>query len=492
MQIKSVRSAFWLKQLLAVLLAGLADMALWSDRVGSTLGALGLGILLAALIVRPPTRGDRRALLAFSAAALLSLAVLDHPTLLAALLFAVVIGLAVLSKRAGRAGDAFHWAQRLMLAGLAGLIAPLLDLHKLHKTRPRRRIRLSGGLFQLILPLLGGALFLSLFAAANPLIAQLLAQLQIPALDFGRCMLWAAALLIAWMVLRPRLLDAPFATPGGREVRLPGVTPTSVGLSLLLFNAIFALQNGLDIVFLWSGAALPEGVTLADYAHKGAYTLIATAILAGLFVLVALQPGSAMAKSGRLRALVVLWVAQNLLLVASSVLRTLDYVQAYSLTRLRIAALIWMGLVAVGLVLICWRMLRSKSAGWLINANVAAAGVVLAACCVVDLGAVAAAWNVRNAREVGGAGTALDLQYLKTIGEAALVPLSELERRPLDSAFRSRVEDARSELLATLAIRQASWRGWTWRGQRRLEAARTPAPHPAPPPALATSSARPS
>src|SRR4051794_2461485 len=100
MQIKSVRSAFWLKQLLAILLAGLADLVLWSDRVGSTLGLLGAGILIAALTVRPPARGDRRALLALVAAALLAAAAFDHPTLLAAAMFAIAIGLAVLSKRA--------------------------------------------------------------------------------------------------------------------------------------------------------------------------------------------------------------------------------------------------------------------------------------------------------------------------------------------------------------------------------------------------------
>ena len=37
----------------------------------------------------------------------------------------------------------------------------------------------------------------------------------------------------------------------------------------------------------------------------------------------------------------------------SSILRLELYVEVYSLTELRIAAGIWMGLVAVGLVLIC-------------------------------------------------------------------------------------------------------------------------------------------
>ena len=69
---------------------------------------------------------------------------------------------------------------------------------------------------------------------------------------------------------------------------VPDVPLATLTLSLFTFNAIFAIQNGLDIAFLWSGAALPEGVTLAEYAHRGAYPLIATALLAGLFVLVAL------------------------------------------------------------------------------------------------------------------------------------------------------------------------------------------------------------
>ena len=113
----------------------------------------------------------------------------------------------------------------------------------------------------------------------------------------------------------------------------------------------------------------PISVTLAAYAHRGAYPLIATALLAGVFVLVTLRPGSDTAAVPLIRRLVVLWVGQNVFLVASSILRTLDYVDAYSLTRLRVAALLWMALVAVGLSLILWRMLSGKSATWLINAN---------------------------------------------------------------------------------------------------------------------------
>src|SRR5262249_2391930 len=158
---------------------------------------------------------------------------------------------------------------------------------------------------------------------------------------------------------------------------LPGASTLSVLIALGLFNAIFAIENGLDIAFLWSGAPLPTGTTMAEYAHQGAYPLIATAILAGVFVLATLKPGSATAADPLIRWLVTLWVGQNILLVASSILRTCDYVETFSLTQLRIAALLWMGLVALGLALILWRMLTGRSARWLINANALAATIVL-------------------------------------------------------------------------------------------------------------------
>ncbi|MGH1556999.1 DUF4153 domain-containing protein [Caulobacter segnis] len=173
-----------------------------------------------------------------------------------------------------------------------------------------------------------------------------------------------------------------------------------------------------------------------------------------------------------MRRLVVLFVTQNLLLVASSVLRTMDYVEAYGLTQLRLAALAWMALVAVGLVLICVRLLRDRSSSWLINTNATAAALALIIASLVDLGASAATWNSRNAREVAGHGPRLDLCYLEALGPAALVPLTELEGRPLPSTQAQTVTSIRIRVLTDLDRRQANWRTWSWRDARRLEAAR--------------------
>ena len=138
---------------------------------------------------------------------------------------------------------------------------------------------------------------------------------------------------------------------------------------------------------------------------------------------------------------------------------------------LRISALAWMGLVALGLVLICVRLLRDKSSSWLINANAAAAAAVLLATSLVDLGAVAAAWNVRNAREVNGHGPRIDLCYLTELKGAALVPLAELEGRPLPVELQETVVSVRRQVMDDLLARQQGWRTWSWRDARRLKAA---------------------
>lgn len=465
--------SFALKASAALALAVVADLLFWGHDVGSPLGGFALLLTLVATAAHPAVRRDAKAVCALAAATVLAIVLAWAPSPLAWLLFWAMLSLAVLLPRAARFDDAWRWSQRLVAQAAVGLFGPWLDLGRARKAGRTPPVLTWRGLVPLLaLPVVGGAIFLSLFAAANPVIGRALSILRPPAVGLDlvwRAAFWLAVATLAWGVLRPRRRRV---LPAGRNrpaVDLAGVSVASVTLSLIVFNALFALQNGLDAVILWGGAGPPAGLTLAQYAHRGAYPLIATALLAGLFVLVALDPRMPTAKVPLIRVLVVAWVAQNLFLVASSILRTVDYVEAYSLTRLRIAALVWMALVGLGLVLICWRMLRGKSGAWLINANAGAALLVLAASCVVDLGAVAASWNVRHAREVGGQGAALDVCYLERLGPSALVSLVELERLSPPAELADRVAALRGSVLYDLQKQQSSWRGWTWRGARRLD-----------------------
>jgi hypothetical protein len=460
------------KTLLATALVAFADHLFFFQRVGSTAGLFGAALLIAILVATPAIGRSRAALIAAGSALLLVAVLGDDPSPLAAFLFLTAAAMTVLLPRTRAFDDGWRWTKRLLLHAFLSPVAPLLDSGRLRSARQRRGpARIAAALPLLAVPVLGTALFLALFSAANPLIADAFARLDlmlvVGGFSIARLAFWTLTTLLVWSLLRPpRILLAP-RTVSETLLHIPGVSSGSIGVSLAAFNCVFALQNGLDIVFLWSGAPLPGDMSLADYAHRGAYPLIATALLAALFVLVTLRPGTPTGESAPIRRLVYVWIAQNVVLVASTMLRTFDYIEAYSLTRLRIAALIWMVLVAVGLVLICFRLWRRKSGPWLINANLAAALIALTACSVVDLGAVSARWNARHAREVGGAGVRLDLCYLNALGPSALLPLIELESRPIGPRFRERVAWTRNLIMDRLATSQGDWHGWTFRNARR-------------------------
>lgn len=466
-----VRPALPTKLALAAGLAVLADVFFWKAWPGSTLGVFALAFALSLGIVQPALWRDRRAVLALGLAAVMGGAMILRPTFAGWFLFGAALGIASLSTRAGPRDDAWRWFQRLAWQPMAGAVGPIVDFVKLTNKRFQRSpFAVIRFLPSLILPAAGGLIFLALFSAANPVIRDALSSVDLGRPDIVRLFFWLAVMGVAWHVLRPRHLRKPMATPGARgEGKTWGVSTISVILSLVTFNALFALQNGLDIAFLWSGQRLPEQFTLAEYVHHGVFPLMATALLAALFVLVALRPGSDTAANRMVRWLVVAWTAQNLFLVASAAARMALYIESYSMTRLRILILVWMALVAIGLLAILWRVLRDKSSSWLLNVNAGALLLAIFGVAVTDIGSLAAHWNVRNAREAGGRGVELDVCYLRQLGDSAILPLAEIERRAdLPESLRRRAMWARRDAHRELAERQADFRSWTLLGHWRI------------------------
>jgi hypothetical protein len=462
----TTRHGFGAKVAAIIVLIALAD-TLAFDGWGAIPGVFAIAWSIVLLVTVKPFR-HHAGLAASVAAVSFAVILLEDPSLLAWTMFWTSLSLAALLTRQ-RFDDAWRWTQRLVLHIVCCIVTPFRDIRRLLGVRrPAGRLDVRAIAKTLVIPVIGSVLFFALFAGANPLIGSALARLELP--SFAELMLhgllWVFIIFVVWPSLRPhpRSTRLPLLRPAPRITDLPVGT---LILSLIAFNLVFALQNGLDLTFLWSGADLPKGVSMVEYVHRGAYTLVATAILAGLFVVIALRPDSAGAQSPVVRRLLIVWVAQNFILVASSVLRVLDYIETSMLTVLRISALAWMGLVATGLALICWRLLANRSSAWLINANALAATIVLATASVVDLGAVAADWNVRHART----GKHLDLCYLRELGPSALLPLIALERRATGAAFKDRVVFIREEAYTELDLTQADPRTASMRGARRLAAA---------------------
>ncbi len=253
-----------------------------------------------------------------------------------------------------------------------------------------------------VLPLMVGLVFVGLLAAANPILESwldlILSYRWKSQSSFGRLFFWGFMAAIIWPFIALRRLRhwiiKPLRTPKTRTKRAPRlglINPISIANSLVLFNLIFAVQTGLDFLYLWSGAELPAGISYATYAHRGAYPLVATALLAGLFALIS-RPFTE--DSDILLLLLVLWLGQTILLVLASLYRLDIYIDIYGLTYLRIAAGIWMCLVAAGLVLIGWQIWQGHSNGWLLQMNMFVLAGVLYSCCFVNFGHIIASSNL--------------------------------------------------------------------------------------------------
>jgi hypothetical protein len=323
-----------------------------------------------------------------------------------------------------------------------------------------------------------GTIFLLLFTAANPLIEEWFASFdfrsQAGKISFARVGFWLAALSLTWpfifMRARSALRDhaaAEVRTLAG-EVAKDDSSPSllfsdgAILRSLIVFNALFAVQTLLDLTYLWGGVALPDGMTYAAYAHRGAYPLIVTALLAAGFVIMTMRPGSDTERSALIRTLVYLWIAQNVLLVISSILRLDLYVAFYSLTYWRIAAFVWMLLVAAGLVLIVARIVLGRSNGWLVKMNFGSAALALYVCCFFNFPQLIADYNVEHSRELSKTGVTLDTEYLVGLGPQAIPALDRFLAFPEHRAV-STAQLTRGELAVSHRLRAQDWRSWTYR-----------------------------
>ncbi len=454
----------------------LADRLFYRQPVGATIGCYGLLLMCAVL-----ARGGRSLLVGpmlvvAAASALLFLWCFEEPGL--PTVFLALLGLVSLALAAhdGWSSSAVVWYQRWVLfVALAWLSLPR-DAYAWHQCKQdeARRGLLARFCRHWAVPIVISFFFLILLAAANPIISDWLSRAwsefvdliaRFPAVE--RILLWMFVGIWVWALLRFRSgVEHPREDASAAPISEAFISPGLVVRCLIAFNALFAVQTVLDIRYLWGGAKLPEGMTYAHYAHRGAYPLLATALLAALFVLVTFRQGSRANGTTWPRRLVFLWLAQNVFLIVSAARRLCLYIEVYTLTRWRIAAAVWMLLVACGLVWILIRIAARRSNSWLINCNVVTALVVVYACSFVDFDGLIADFNIDYCREVRGAGPPLDLDYLEGLGPETLPALVRFSEQLKDTPRASDVHRAIGRLKLELDEDLRNWRGWTLRRRR--------------------------
>jgi hypothetical protein len=466
------------KLIVALAVTGFADWLFYDQKIGISV-ALFLGALaVLSLLTNPVHAGMPRWLLA---AAILSIglaAVAEEFNVLSATLgvLAVAVAISSLTNPLMNGLRAHYEAiQELLLIGPFRIFTDIAQSPKWSLTLKSFTVW--------VVPLLLSCVFLLLFASANPLIETWLSALDPRAaasrLSAVRLLFWGVTLCAVWPFIYLKWVcwslsgswmyetappDAESLEAGQAPSELFGTA--AILRSLLLFNLLFAVQTGLDVVYLWGGVALPDGLTYAAYAHRGAYPLIATALLAAGFVLAAMRPGGPAERMPVIRTLVFFWVAQNVMLVVSSMLRLDLYVQIYSLTWWRVAAFIWMLLVAAGLILIVARIAFDRSNAWLVEMNLATLALTACISAFINFPYVIAAYNVDHSKEATSNGLVLDFNYLAGLGPQALPAIDRyLAIRPSGNDSMM-LRGQRDRLVKSHLAELDSWRAWSFRGQR--------------------------
>ena len=467
--------------LFSIAFVAVADGLFYGHPVGWTLGAYG-ALTGAGVIVLGGLRFRNlpSVLLGVCFWGLCLRAVIDPEPLVVVLGLSILVALA-LTLREGWTWSLARWCSRYFqfFFGMVKSYVLALGFVLVLPFAPAYAVFRAKQLRAWLIPLLLGCVFLGIFALANPVISLGLSSVgkglewlygQLPSfISVPRALFWLTVGALLWTLLRCRIHSGVAVPPPLPSVRTaPSVcerflTPEVIRNALIVFNALFAVQTVSDLWYLWGGGVLPQGMTHAEYAHRGAYPLVATALLAAAFVLMTFREGSPSLGLRTARCLVYVWLVQNVFLVVSAGWRLWLYVTVFSLSRLRLAAGVWMFLVTCGLVWIILRILADRSNVWLIKVNALTVLVALLCYSFWTPKMFIAGFNVRHCREAGGqTANRIDLKYLESLGYDALPALVWLERQVRERPASARsVRPVIDRLAGRLNERLSDWRGVT-------------------------------
>ena len=455
-------------------LVALGDFLTFEQAPGLNLFAYTIAVAMGILCVGMGRLPARPVTFALALSLVAAVPLLEAPTIVGVLL--AMLGLAMLAlASAGLFPTDFTTLPGALVR--FGLVAPLRLIEDGARLAGRAvGLKPARSVLAWIVPVGFALLFLMLFWSANPVIADVLGKLNlstmINSIDPIRIGFWLLLVALLWPVLVPRLKRWRKAMPVATTVTVqPSENllfgPAAILRSLIVFNALFAIETAIDLTYLWGGVALPDGMTRAEFAHRGAYPLIVTALLAAAFVLAAMRKNGPGETHKPIRWLVYAWIGQNILLCVSAILRLKLYVEIFSLTELRLAAGIWMGLVAVGLALILLRIMFRRGNAWLVAVNLLALTLTLYGSALIDFSALIARFNVEHSLEVSGQGTPLDVGYVGALGPTAIPALDVFIDAIADGRYSGiSAREVRKTLADEFSARSRDWRSWSYRDWR--------------------------
>lgn len=372
----------------------------------------------------------------------------------------------------------------LSSARLAGapLLAAMRVLHRSSREFDGALQSLRGGRYSAVLrgliwALPTVALFFVLLAGADPTLegwrTAILQTLQslafLPRLVFWTlcCVLLLGRLGLA---ANPAFTVAPAAAPSIPAARAGA---TERGIVLAGVDAVFALFLVLQLPRLFTdiAARVGSGVTYAEAIHRGFGEITCVVTLAAFLVCALDRCALRGRHESRVRLLIWVLIGESLLMLASAAFRLVAYQEAYGYSLLRVYVQVYLGLAALGLVLLGREALGVVQPRRLCTRVAAAALLAFAALSFLNVPAWVAAHNLERRL----AGRNLDVAYLTDALGPDAVPAVEKQLPGLSGADRQRILCAygQSEYFQRLrSLPPDRWFEWNLRRMAANEALR--------------------
>ncbi|RYZ64786.1 MAG: DUF4173 domain-containing protein [Proteobacteria bacterium] len=194
-------------------------------------------------------------------------------------------------------------------------------------------------------------------------------------------------------------------------------------LVLVSQNALFAVYNSIDMVFLGARVA-PPGMTLQKYAHEGAFWLTVT--LAFVTVVAYAFRGAARTGSPLVRRLMNAWILQGLLLGVNVFCRLGLHVARSGLSDTRFVGALGALAVVGGLGAVWWTIRQGRTRAWVLRTQATLFAAAVSLYALLPTALLSAHYDVRAIAQ----GESLPLVHVDELsreGESAPVLLALLD-----------------------------------------------------------------
>ena len=319
------------------------------------------------------------------------------------------------------AGVSFNAESSLLVAALNTFISVNTSVPRFFTSSARMTKPETGGtsafnrILLIVIPVFITLIFVFVYRAANPIFEKFTDKISLDFISFNWCVFTLVGFFMMYGFFKffiiQKLNDAdslagdnlPFLTLEqheqtdlGKKLTVQNEVFTGVVLFVLL-NLVLLCVNGLDVFYMWVVNRLPAGITIAEYLHDGADTLILSIIMAIAVILFVFRGYLNFFRSNYLlKVLAYAWIAQNALIVITTANRNWWIIESTGLTRRRIGVYAYLLLCLIGLTTTFIKVMGKKSNWFLFRKNAWVFYTVFIVACFINWDELIVNYNYKH------------------------------------------------------------------------------------------------